>query len=682
MRQSQFVFGGRNLKLNFRPNKVAFLDFETQSEYGLKKGTARGYARHSSTKALTCVVKVADKVLKLGPYLSDEDKSTLQQIAENYTLVAHNAPFDAAIWENTLKLPEATWFDTLPCARAAGLPGSLDQLSLALGGRGKHKDGKRLIEMLCIIKNGRVPAVGPAHQLLMNYNVQDVEELETIYTRVKDFGEPDVMVTDRIVNDRGIPIDRAKLTTIIELLTDNALLANQSFAEHTDNVNPRSSVQVCAWLEQQGYKLTAVNKNSIKEFLAAPDKYLIDAETDGPLAVVKEMLELRAASVGVGSSKANAMLQALEEDDRARDQLVYWGAHTGRWSGRRMQPHNMQGNVGHGIDVKNATLTRDGIAALVKESTELHGSRVYPSQVLGSAVKTCVTAKNLCVADYGTIEVRILHWMCDDTDTLNILADQSRSVYVDFGKTLFGRTINKKDQYDDYQLCKSIVLGCGYGMSGAKFELTLATRDIPTEPLKKAGLTPADCVKLYRKKYPAVVRLWNEFGEAGKRCLQDGSASAGKCQLRMVDRDMHMILPSGRHIVYRNARLEMLIPAYCKFYNLPEIPVPTVVYDNPREHGFLYGSKLCENADQGIARDIMAAAINECDKAKLPVVVHVHDEIVVEAEDDGLEELCNLMVVPPEWAKGIPILVEGYSGACWTKQPKGYRELIVAKDNR
>lgn len=669
------------MKLDFRSTKVAFLDFETQSEYDLKKGTARAYSKHPTTKALTCVVKVDGQIHKYGPDLSDAAKQELAQIAETHVLVAHNASFDAAIWENTLKLPEATWFDTLPCARAGGLPGGLDQLSLAIGGRGKDKNGKRLIEMLCILKPGqKAPAIGPAHALLLDYNVQDVEELETVYNYVKDYGEPDVMAVDHIVNDRGIPIDRHRLTTIISLLEENATHAEQSFEEHTNGVNPRSSKQVCEWVEKLGYKLTEVNKNSIKEFLANPDKYAI--EDDGPLEAVREMLQLRAASVGVGANKATAMLGAMDPDDRARDQLVYWGAHTGRWSGRRMQPHNMQGNVGHGIDVKNATLTRAGFETLARESTELHGAKVHLSQVLGSAVKTCVRADNLVVADYGTVEVRVLHWICGDSETLEILADRSRSVYVDFGKTLFGRTVDKKEQYDDYQLCKSIVLGCGFGMSGAKFEMTLATRDIPTEPLKKVGLTPAACVKLYRAKYPKVVQLWSDFGNAAKQCLQEGAAYAGKCEFTMHGPDMHMELPSGRSIVYRNARIEMLVPAYCKFYGMPEVPIPTVVYDNPRGRGFLYGSKLCENAVQAIARDLMAAAIIECERRRLPVVVHVHDEIVVEAADDGLEELCDAMVSPPEWSRGIPILVEGYSGVCWTKNPKGFRELVVAKANK
>lgn len=667
------------MKLNFKPNKVAFLDFETQSECELT--TLKCYTQHSSTKALTCCVKVGNEMLRMGPYLTEEDARVLHNIAQTHTLVAHNAPFDAIIWEDVLKLPEAEWFDTLPCARAAGFPGGLDKLSKAMGGRGKHKDGERLIQMLCIIKNGRVPAIGPAHQLLMEYNAQDVEELEFIYGKVRSFGEPDVMTVDRVVNDRGIPVDRDRLTKIITLLEENAKLTEKSFAEYTQGVNPRSTKQVCEWLEKLGYKLDSVNKNSVKEFLGNPDKYIIDENSVGPLSAVKEMLEMRAASVGVGANKANAMLDALDEDNRARDQVVYWGAHTGRWSGRKMQPHNMQGNVGHGIDVKNATLTREGFEELAKESAELHGAKVHISQVMGSAVKTCVRAKNLCVADYGTIEVRVLHWMCDDYNTIDILADPTRSVYVDFGKSLFGRTINKKTNYDDYQLCKSIVLGCGYGMSGAKFEMTLAVRDIPTEPLKLAGLTPADCVKLYRQKYPKVVKLWKDFGDAAKTCLLEGSAKAGKCALQMYDKDMHMVLPSGRHIVYRNAHTEMVVPAYCKFYNMPETPVPTVVYDNPRGRGFLYGSKLCENADQGIARDIMAAAILDCEKKGLPIVVHVHDEIATEAEDDGLEELCEVMLNPPEWTRGIPILVEGYSGECWTKQPVGYREVVMSSRN-
>ncbi len=130
------------MKLNCSPSKVAFLDFETQSMHDLKKSTHTRYAKDPSTKILTCVVKVGNDLFRMGPYLTETDKDVLRNIAKEYTLVAHNAPFDAAIWE-AAGLGPVEWFDTLPCARAAGLPGALDKLSKSLGGRGKDKNGER-----------------------------------------------------------------------------------------------------------------------------------------------------------------------------------------------------------------------------------------------------------------------------------------------------------------------------------------------------------------------------------------------------------------------------------------------------------------------------------------------------------------------------------------------------------
>jgi hypothetical protein len=114
---------------------------------------------------------------------------------------------------------------------------------------------------------------------------------------------------------------------------------------------------------------------------------------------------------------------------------------------------------------------------------------------------------------------------------------------------------------------------------------------------------------------------------------------------------------------------------YCKTYNMPEIPVPTVTFDSPKGfRGFLYGSKLAENLSQGGSRDLLAQALVDLEGGGLPPFVHVHDEIGSVGPDSRFQDFMEIMSIGPAWASSLPILVEGYSGPVWTKQSHGYRE--------
>ena len=666
------------MKLNFRPSRVAFLDFETQSEYDLPKGTMRRYAKHVSTKVLTCCVKVDDQMFKMGPYLTEADISRLREISASHTLVAHNAPFDAAIWEEVLDLPEAEWFDTLPCARAAGLPGGLDKLSKAIGGRGKHKDGERLIQMLCCVKPGKIPAVGPAHKLLLEYNVQDVEELETVYNRVKDFGEPEVMAVDRKINTAGVRLDRTLLEAISEAYDKNTKIHGEYFRDATDGVNPRSPKQVKEWLISKGFAVDGTNKFVMNNIIANPEIYYAGDPTNNTAAAsieaVQAAIEMKRELTGIGRGKLDAALASLDPDDRLRDLFIYYGAHTGRWSSRSLQVHNLPVGV-KSLDVRNIDPSIESVTAAtvkVSEETEVH---VSVSDVLSSMLRRLVVADNLLVADYAAVEARCLAWVADCKSQLKNFSDpHSRSPYLDMCKAVFCREIDKTRDKPEYTVGKSLFLGAGYGMSGAKFDAQLNVRESRAivEKFRDSGVTAQQAVKAYRTLYPEIPRLWKDCGDAALNAINGISCEVGKCFFHTVGRDFHIVLPSGRPIVYRNARVEMIVPMYCKMYNMPEVPVPTVVYDGVRGPGFLYGSKVTENICQAICRDLLADAVVKCYNAGLQPLIHVHDEILCDAPEDRFDEMLHIMTLPPSWADGFPVKVEGYSGKQWSKVSTGY----------
>ena len=662
------------MKFNARPGAVAFLDYETYSAQDISEG-ARKYASHPSTKVLCCVVRVDGRVHRL-----EDGFERLPSICAGRTIVAHNAPFDSAVWERALGLPPAEWYDTVPVCRAAGLPGGLDDVGKTLFGRGKDPNGKRLIDMLCVGKQGRqMPAHGPAHKLLLEYCVRDVELLEQIYNRVSSFCEPDVVTVDRVINDRGIPIDRELLVAIRDMLDHNARVNGELFSEHTGGVNPKSSKQVIEWLGKHGFNTSSVNKTAINKLLGSPEElYVGDDGSDFAAAFecAREAVELRREMVGVGSGKVENALRVLDDDDRIRDALVYYGAHTGRWASRRLQLHNMPSGI-KGLDVRYIEPTYESVKAVAAALSKRTGANVVVSDVLGTMLRRLVKADNFLMADYNAVEARCVAWMSDEPTMLKMYNDpHGGSVYLDMGERVFGRPISKKDDPMEYTLSKALVLGCSYGMSGKKFNYTINLREsrATLERLKSSGVSVDDAVKTYRTAYPRIPLLWKAMHEACHSCVKGCDSYAGKCHFAMVGADMHMVLPSGRPLVYRNARIEMQVPAYCAMYGMPETPVPTVIYDAPRGRGFLYGSKATENASQAICRDMLAEALAETERVGLNPILHIHDEIVCANSEDRLQELVTIMTVPPVWASNFPVLVEGYSGDRWGKVVDGFKE--------
>ena len=79
-----------------------------------------------------------------------------------------------------------------------------------------------------------------------------------------------------------------------------------------------------------------------------------------------------------------------------------------------------------------------------------------------------------------------------------------------------------------------------------------------------------------------------------------------------------------------------------------------------------------ENCVQAIARDCLADTIERLEAAHLPVVFHVHDEVIIEVtpwvdEDTMLEYVCSIMRQPIPWAPGLPLNADGWVGQFFRK---------------
>jgi DNA polymerase len=624
----------------------------------------------------------------------------LQWVHLGYTFVAHNAAgFDALAWKMLVEdrfLPDElhgmTWYDTLPCAKAGGFPGDLDTLGQMLVGKGKD-DGKAALKLLYGAKvvDGDVfypLGTKPLWQLMLRYNVADVLLLEAVFNAVKDYGEPDVLDVHMRINERGIAFDRkfleqfyavwveseAKSADKLSLLTNGALNAS----------NVRSGPQVKKYLLKEcGFQLDTLNRESLERLYADPENFFGDIEIDSErIQHGIEVLKLRQASNRASKAKLSKIFELGQSDERIRDLLVYYGAHTGRFSGRGLQPHNFaRGNSDIDIqrvfdDFSNGDLRLAGLeeaAARAKCSID---------DVLATLVRTIFRAapgSELGIADYGAIEARGTAWVAEESRMLETFADLGKCVYCDTASALFRRQIVKKRDKAERHVGKQIVLGCGYSMSAIKFGKQCKRFGVD---LEKAGVTAEQCVETYRDTYPSIAGvkqgqwrrggIWKEYHNAAFRALKDGKALAGKCIFRREFGNLTIQLPSGRKLVYREAMIEEVVPPYCEMLGLPLEKKPAVMYRHV--HGYrksLYGGLTTENIVQAISRDILCTALIRLEEAGYPVVLHVHDEILTEflkqQRWQALRDMLKIMSEAPPWAKGFPILVEGFTNERYTK---------------
>lgn len=182
----------------------------------------------------------------------------------------------------------------------------------------------------------------------------------------------------------------------------------------------------------------------------------------------------------------------------------------------------------------------------------------------------------------------------------------------------------------------------------------------------------------WREKSPMIEELWGgqyrkhkyrwEFtpemygleGAAIQAVMNPGQAYQYRYITYQCHEDvLYCRLPSGRLLSYHEPRL---VPTVAKHGN----PQWQLTYMGQDEVGRwvrlnTYGGKLTENVTQAVARDILVFAMKNLEKAGYPVVLHIHDEIVVEVDKGWgtIEEVERIMGTMPAWCHDWPIRASG-----------------------
>lgn len=653
-----------------------FLDIETYSDVDLNKSGVYRYTESPSFEILLIAWSIDQapvQVLDLkGPRDPTKSRETLRSLIalirrDDVIKVAHNAAFERVCFSRFIYgvsdkfLPPENWRDTMIMARELALPSGLAQLGEALGlpeDKKKMAVGKRLINLFCkpvkpTKANGNKTRILPENepekwQLFKEYCRMDVVTEIADYNRLAPYWIPakewQLYCNDQRINDAGIPVD----TEIVESVLKEAeahLERMKAECYSICGLNLTSVVQLKAWLrDTQGIEVEKLDKESVATVLGYKEIT--------PYA--RRVLELRAESSKTSVKKYKAFSQAVCADGRIRGGFAFFGGRTGRYAGRLIQPHNFPRNEFPDFDFARW---------LIKNGDFKSAESLFPSMnsVFSTLVRTLVSApkgRYLAVADYSAIEARVLAWVSDTQWRLDAFA-KGRDIYCESASQIFGVPVEKHGVNGELrQKGKVAELACGYG-GGIK-----ALKAFGADKLGLSDSELTDIVHNWRKASPEIKKFWYALEGGIRKAIELNLQTTLPHGIRIYKDGafLFIALPSGRSIAYPEPEI------------LPDGEISYMGQNTARQWVRLrsWGGKFTENVVQAIARDCLADALLKLEKhPEYQVVMHVHDEVVVEVPDEDPEKhlkiISDIMGEALPWAPGLLLRADGFTSPYYKK---------------
>lgn len=655
----------------------------------------------------------------------------LAAIEDGETLFeAHNAEFERAMWRKHCHekwgwpdIPLRRWRCSAAKAASYALPRDLERLARVLKVKNqKDMEGSQALKALYKPRkptkdNPREwPGDTATFWRCAEYNIGDVLAERDCSDELPDLipFEWEIWFVDQEMNEQGVLIDtdlaRAamRLADLAKEEMNNELRALVGDPTITGGARPRLREHLGLvykdFYDMQGETL---------------DKALEDPEISSH---ARRVIELVRDINRTTTAKFAAALDRCGDDNRARSNLMFHGANTGRWSGKGLQLHNLKKpGKPHkhyaviGKDGKpTKSLDMDKLAADIKQMSvsELMLLSEMPINFLSDVIRGLIIPRvgyELAVGDYAAVEARGVMWLADCQVALDIFLE-GRDIYLDIAMEIYRRVLTKEDD-KERQLGKQAILGLGYSMGAVKFLETCAKYKIFfDEEMARSVVPPADWDELeelfrdpkqaaiyapgyfiseetlpplimakyivdrYRGKYAEVKKMWREVEDAAIKALENAERGIkvwvpcckGKIHYKKVGNFLFCRLPSGRMLSYPFAYLKS---EKTKFVSKEGNPIykPTMRYmaidSITKQWGptHTYGGALVENIVQAICRDLMAYAMVMCHRTgKYFPILTVHDELIAEVvEGSGdKDEFEKIMELLPPWAKGFPLKAE------------------------
>jgi DNA polymerase I-like protein with 3'-5' exonuclease and polymerase domains len=581
------------------------LDFETyyDKHCSIKTLGTLGYFSHPEFDAYMISI-VGDNGYSFVGHPKDFDWDRLN----GAIVLSHNASFDETLylygvtqnWWPQVK-PHA-WHCTADMAAACGLPRSLKNASAQAFNLEVSKETRNLMS------GKRWETMSADFQKeVSDYALKDSElclRLWQEYAPKWSEFEQNISRMNRNVVQRGLPIDT-------DLLEENLGKVRKALFEAEQNIPWHG--------EKPLLSRKAFDEECIRIGIEPP------ASLAATCVEAQEWLRINGSKYKwieavINWRRINAVLSKLEAfdaatmpDGRYYGGIMYFGGHTGRFSGS-----------GGNLNLQN--LPRN--------------------EMFGANLRSMIAApagKKLVAADLSNIEVRTLCWLAGDAETLTEIAtteDIYEAFAIRFGLWAKEKGALKSDPALRHKV-KALVLGCGYGAGAAKFA------EMYNMPFEEAS----DAVELYRTKLHKIPSYWQKLNNDLKASYSIGSPYQIK-------------LASGRSLSYGKLKATRDSSNRTQY-------VAIMNRNGKRLPMKLWGGILAENASQAMARDILCHMMLELEKVGINVILHIHDEIVAECDEADAEEVLKtmnrIMSTPPEWCSDLPLAAEGYIGQFYKK---------------
>jgi len=625
---------------------ILYLDFETRSHCDLKKHGVYNYAQDATTDVLCMSYAFDDE--EVVTWLPTQP---FPKRVRNHTglIYAHNAAFERLIFWYVLQInfKLEQFYCTATQARANCAPGSLEDVG-RFAGASMKKDhrGAQLIRALCVPPFKDDPAL---MREMVQYCEQDVRAMRAVSQSLRPLSDEeleDYHVNEKI-NDRGVLVDvpladAAISYAAIELEDIQSIVRTVTNGAITSVRSPKMR----AWVQER------LSSEHLKLMEQEDGKYSIDKRVRANLLATQDLPpdveqviqcadDLWASSVAKFSRLRDL---ADVEDSRVRGAFVFaGGSATGRASSYGAQVHNFTRKCAKDPESVRASMVQGHpiVPQFGKRVTDVLKGMLRPAIIPAEG-------KSLVVADWSQIEARMTPWLSGRGDDVLDVFRSGRDIYVREAAAMY-KIPEDQVTADQRQIGKVAILACGFGggigafsAMGRAYGLTMTESDAQRT------------VDAWRRANQWAVRYWQELETGYMIAMRNKGREivAGRVTYLFDGQHLWYALPSGRILCYPFAKLEEDGISYAKAAWKPAVDAR----EWPRAR--LWRGLACENITQAAANDVLRYALRAVEP--LGVILHVHDEIVIETDqpETVTEQLRKVMCTAPPWAQGLPLDAE------------------------
>jgi DNA polymerase len=637
------------------------VDFESRSRCDLRKRGGRQYWADPTSEALVAVLHDVDTG-EVTTWAPGEDPPQLD------VAVGHNGQYFDRFAAERYGWAVDKWLDSAQAARRAGLPGALDALAKRWLGRSKDKEGNKLTASLsrpsrAKARYGLLPDVTPEIlDRVAQYCADDVDVIASTWDRLSPWFDVDAEAcdADTACNDRGVYLDQDMVRALQRQIERGQELA----------VSRAAKALGMSETDARSAAMSPVKFGVVTGLPNAQKGTLYDPHfTRNLSAGQRALVAARQSLASIVPGKLTAGMLRVSVDSRLRDSHHYAGAHTGRWSSKGMQHHNLPRTTFE-AEAKSIGVTLEDVFDWTVERA-LGGCELIKKEidVLLRGVFIAGPDEMLGVLDYSGIEARALVWAAGDFAAVDVFraldAGTGPDPYKVMAADIFRVDVGAVSK-DQRGLGKIAELMLGYGAGGTKFADSCLIAGVD---LSAFGLSGEDVRDAWRRKHAPVVKLWKACERAYASACEGRAMAAGPWTYvphSAADGkggfDVWCVLPGGRPIVYPNAKAKKDARGWGWALSYT---------GNLGFSEHVYGGLLVENAVQALCRDLLADSLVRCERAGLRPVLHVHDELVCapnkQGAKEGFAEQRRIMSDAPSWADGLPVRLDGFTAERYRK---------------